>query len=394
MAQTQFHDNDPWHLGIDGWTEYPCGWIGKTTKNACKLPRPNAPLVFTTPVKPQNAQPKRKTKRAGSHHNRTSKGGIPQPNPFIEHLQAAPVSLALRKVKRKVFRTTDTIKDALRLLNDAKGIYAPVMKIEDDKAQFYGFVCVFDLMGLLFDRFAAVPSWDRRTVKLCGEKFLNYPVTRILHYSKANQVNAGPNVLKSSPLFQTISIFQKRILRVAVQNDEGRVVNILDRIDIIRYLVGLMGKGKFKDFFSKTVLELELGRERVFKINSKEPMWRAFAIIHREGVDTVAVVDDEGKLEATLDAGQIRGNLIQRNPFAALQLPIKTYLQYNGLKKPLMTCDIQTPVSLILLKLLSQNHGLIGMYFVDKDNKPKSLLTLTSLMRALISHKQPERKSL
>jgi CBS-domain-containing membrane protein len=57
------------------------------------------------------------------------------------------------------------------------------------------------------------------------------------------------HILKNSPLWECISLFQRGLHRVVVTNEERKVINILSQSDVVRFLVGKMDE--HYSFFSK-----------------------------------------------------------------------------------------------------------------------------------------------
>jgi len=204
--------------------------------------------------------------------------------------------------------------------------------------------------------------------------------------------------MKGSPIFQTLGLFQKRLFRVAARDDTGRVVNMLNMLDIVNLLLKLMNQGKFVSTFSKTALELGLGTDAPITILDTEPTIKALRILNSRGLTVLGIVNEKGELVGSIDAGDLKGaifcdeDILSANPFGSLLLPINEFIKHNGIPKEIDTVESHTPFSMILLRFQASQHELKAIWVLDQFYKPKSLITLTHLMRGIINLKQPDRK--
>jgi CBS-domain-containing membrane protein len=64
-----------------------------------------------------------------------------------------------------------------------------------------------------------------------------------------SKLNPVCQVLKTSPLWECIGLFQKGVHRVAVINEEKKVINVLSQSDIVRFLASKMDQ--YYSFFGK-----------------------------------------------------------------------------------------------------------------------------------------------
>jgi len=302
-----------------------------------------------------------------------------------------------------IFEDTNTVGDALWLLSKFKKLYAPVCRVHNEggTVEFYGFVCVLDLLSYLVTLHDDVCDGNLVGLYYQGQIFMNTPIKQLIHYSKTNPVNNGPQVMKSSSLYTAMGVFQKRILRVAVRDDTGRVVNVLDHLDVVNFLMSTMDFKLYTDIYDKTIAELGIDYGKAWTITDSEPTITAFKIMNQNSLSTIAVVNEFGELLGSLDASNLEGALmlgsydVQRgeSPFNCLFLPVSTFHQRNGMSAiPTPTCTLDTPFYYLLLQFAARKNGLQAAWIVDELNRPIGCITLTTMMKALVNIKQEDRQ--
>lgn len=226
-----------------------------------------------------------------------------------------------------------------------------------------------------------------------SQKMLSKQVKHIVDMSKINPVC---QVRDTSPLLQTIGVFQKGIHRVAVIGADGQIVNILSQSDVIRFLLSEVDN--FSPIFDKTVAELNLGRHNPLTIHQDELTIKALKKMHENKISALAVVDDHGLLIGNLSASDLKGAVTTdddsgADPLGSLLLPVLSFLRQGGMSCfPVATCTMKSSLNMILVNIVSSRvHRL---WIVDEVGKPIGIVSLTDIMKSLIDLKQPERKEI
>jgi CBS domain-containing protein len=279
-------------------------------------------------------------------------------------------------------------------LSSHKILSAPVV---DWKAQrLLGFVDMLDLVSFVLSLYNADIHQTPLDSNLLFEKsnqFFSKPIKEIIDLSKRNPLC---QVLKTSPLWECISLFQRGLHRVVVTNEERKIVGILSQSDVVRFLAGKMDE--HYSFFGKTVEELNLGTYSLITVRDTQPTIAALKILYEHKVSAVAVVNKEGILVGNLSASDLKGATIVTDsdqgadPFGSLFLPVITFLKQGGMTKfPVGTCTRNTAFNFVLLRILALRvHRL---WIVDEKEHPIGVISLTDIMKALIAEKQPERRT-
>jgi CBS domain-containing protein len=221
-------------------------------------------------------------------------------------------------------------------LSSHKILSAPVV---DWKAQrLLGFVDMLDLVSFVLSLYNADIHQTPLDSNLLFEKsnqFFSKPIKEIIDLSKRNPLC---QVLKTSPLWECISLFQRGLHRVVVTNEERKIVGILSQSDVVRFLAGKMDE--HYSFFGKTVEELNLGTYSLITVRDTQPTIAALKILYEHKVSAVAVVNKEGILVGNLSASDLKGATIVTDsdqgadPFGSLFLPVITFLKQGGMVLP------------------------------------------------------------
>lgn len=224
-----------------------------------------------------------------------------------------------------------------------------------------------------------------------SQKMLTRQVKHIVDMSQTNPVC---QVKASSPLIETMGVFQKGIHRVGVIGEKGNIVNILSQTDVIRFLYTEMEN--FLSIFDCTVEEMKLGNYSPITINQDEVTIKALKLLHSKKISALGVVDDNGILVGNLSASDLKGAVTTDNdsgsdPLGSLLLPVLSFLKQGGMSYfPVATCTKKSKLSVIIANIISSR--IHRLWIVDKIGRPIGIITLTDIMKALMELKQPERK--
>jgi len=302
-----------------------------------------------------------------------------------------------------IFEDTHKIRDALLILDKFKRVYAPLCKLNNGTGtvDYYGLVCLNDILSHLVNLFDKVLPSNLVGMYYQSQIFLDTPIINLIHYSTSFSINNCLHVMKNSSLFGVIGVFQKGIYRIAVRDDAGRVVNVLDTMDVIKFLISLLESKIYDDIYSKTIAELGIGYQDAWTIKDTEPTIIALRTIHLHGLIAIAVVNGNNQLIDSFDAGDLislfLGSVNKRQGdslFHCFFRPVGTFLQYkHQYVKPAISFTLEMPFYYLLLQLASRQNGLLGCWIIDSKKRPIGCITLPHIMKALINIKQEDRKA-
>lgn len=373
--------------------------------------QPSIMKEMLTTSKNNNNKPKRKRRKRDPNkpkgHNRNAKGGIPQVNVLVEHLMSERVRAAAElKISEETTVLIDpvtTLYETLNLFSSRKLIYGAVCRTVDTfqgkTTQFYGFVCVAEILTCIVDEYDKCCNLSPEKRREAGIRLLNSPVTFALHRSKMNKINEGPQVNDRSPLFQSIGVFQKKNYRVPIRDDSGKMKGILTQFDIVRYLVSKLHDPKFEESFTKTILEMNLGKKSVC-VSERTRTINVLKMINKGIAEGIAVENKKGVITGCVSAEVLTGLFFTKKDCGEklmdrLELPIHLFLQANrtvGVKSCLPLVNGYTPLYLLLLETFSRKARILSSFLVDENNRPLTTICLTDIMVGVIQLKQEERK--
>jgi len=157
--------------------------------------------------------------------------------------------------------------------------------------------------------------------------------------------------------------------RVASFNDTGAVTGIVTQLDVVRVAAA---SGVLADVWA-----CDAGSSPVISVACTVPCVEALMVMAARDVSSVAVVDAEGKLTATLSASDTRG--VQA--FTALATPVGDYLAGTG-QRGVITVDASASL-LDAARLMAQGH-VHRVYVLDGRRRPLRCITCTDVLRVLL----------
>lgn len=158
---------------------------------------------------------------------------------------------------------------------------------------------------------------------------------------------------------------------------------ICTQADVIRFLAQNTALLRKEPLFLKSLAELNLGQRTPHVLAHDLNSAQAFIHMTDRRLDSAAVVDDAGKLIATVSASDLKG-LTRRN-CVILGQPLDDFLNREWRRgwwnRPL-TVKLEDPLYFVVLQFVSTKVH--RMYVLDNDGKPIGELNLLDVLNTLL----------
>jgi len=288
----------------------------------------------------------------------------------FDFLQSALVSNLQRKDYELVtIDPEESAANALQILASNKISAAPIFDAK--KQLFLGSISVMDLVIWIVRTYALSKNEESNDFDLNQIKIdMSRNVREISDWG----LEPFWAIPQDESALSLINNFLKwrRIHRVPVVDPDGHVTGVVSQSDLTRFIQENQGRLEF--VLSKTLKELRLEEGEVVSVLEDESLIKAFGTIVVTGFTGLAVVNHSANLVGNISASDLKG--ITLDNFQELNMPIKKFLN-------------KTPVTLqrggTLNDAISKltNNKVHRIYVVDENNKPLSVISLTTVLRAL-----------
>jgi CBS domain-containing protein len=144
---------------------------------------------------------------------------------------------------------------------------------------------------------------------------------------------------------------------------------ICTQADAVRFLSQNTVLLMQEPLFQKTLSDLNLGKRLPLILSHRLNSYKAFMEMVTHGSDSAAVVDDSGKLLATISVSDLKG-LTRRN-CGILREPLYQFLKRDwsrGWWNRPITVSLSDPLYFVVLQFVSSKVH--RMYIVDEEQKP------------------------
>jgi len=172
--------------------------------------------------------------------------------------------------------------------------------------------------------------------------------------------------------------FREGIHRVVVVKN-GLVQGLITQTDVVRWM-----KDNYKDLLpllQKKVEEVVHAEDKgpLHKINAKQPLVKAIAMIAQYNILGIAVVDSHGKIIGNISASDLEG--ITEENFHTLESSIDDLLQDSFYKlPPIFSMGDIMLYELIEMMILKKIHR---VYITDAQSIPMYVCTLSTILRII-----------
>jgi len=179
---------------------------------------------------------------------------------------------------------------------------------------------------------------------------------------------------------------KRHLYRVAaIDGKKQELVNVISQSAIIKILYDNLGK--FSALVDKTLKELGLAEpKKVLSVPIHTPAIAAFKLIAENRVGAIPIVGVAGTVVANISARDIRAVLSSPSLYAALFLPLSSFLSLANedrvdVMSPAITCHPSATLKHVIQQLaVSHIHR---MYVVDDRQHLISVISLTDVISAI-----------
>jgi CBS domain-containing protein len=244
--------------------------------------------------------------------------------------------------------------------------------------------------------------------KLGGFKFLSAPVETPEGLKMVDLMDIATAVLLRDYSQQSLSLPLSKVCNLSLSNEIKRMTQAMNLLDVVKHLasgnhrllvvdddkpIGLISQrdmckwlAKHPDNIPPPLRNLAAKQLMIDPLCVKEsdPALSAVDKCVKHHYSGVAVVDDKGTLNANFSLSDLR-TLVPENFDNLLKMSVIKYLKemHISIKEPVVVTE-ETPFP-TLVKLVHQNH-IHRLYVVDKEFKPKGVISLSSLMDCLYKY--------
>jgi len=308
---------------------------------------------------------------------------------LLEEMPLRQLLNAKQPEKEIVVVDEDTsIEETLKILAMNNILSIPVVNKTDQEYQ--GFVDVLDILTLVINMYAEGHQIQQTTWNACckdidtlshrGVRFGIKPVKSILNASNADNFCT---VSSRGTLYQLMEdVLYRGIHRVAVLDDNSKLIGIVSQSDIIQLLV--QNIYMFRDLASKTVKSLALANNEVISMSVSAQAIHAYYLMYFHKVSAVAITNSSGALIANLSASDIKG--LTADHFPDLLLPVTDYLlaHQGALTRP-TTCTPDSTLESVILKLSEHRIHRVWILESDESDSPViGVISLTDVIRLFV----------
>lgn len=288
-----------------------------------------------------------------------------------------------RKDGTITLRVNDTMATAVTTLGNGRILSAPLLNEHDECI---GFVEMIDVMQFVVqvapDILDMLPDTSVDVLKQ----------TKIGDWIRlhAAQLRREPfmSVQANTTASHLLDIFSRGVRRVAVCDDEKKLITTCSQSDLVRYLHQLIVNNKFTNETCQTIVKQSL-TELGFKSNSVTTIPRrinvllALQTLLRHNTEALVVVNDSGDLFANFSSSDLRGLYQEHLPHFLHTVAdfLKQHSPHSlNVKTAAPTQSLQELVDIFVTSKLHR------LWIVDAHGKPVGVITLTDILRLVTMH--------
>jgi CBS domain-containing protein len=303
----------------------------------------------------------------------------------FENCLVSEIALSNWSKKRPVLISDNqTLERALSRINAHEVHSLPVVS----KGDVIGIIDILDItLGI-------AQSANNKPIRAKKSEFLTRPVS-LLFAEKESKTYVIPNQKSLwEATAKLIEFGQERFLivdraegEVEVQSrTEPFVDGVLTASDVIRFLAQNISYMREESLFSRTVSELGLGTKAPKIVSMVDNAGVVFTEMGRTKCGGVAVVDNLGRLRASLSSSDLKG--LSRKTLNVLNNTVENYLLRDRKRgwwvKPIVVTKDELLITVILEFVCSRCHR---MYLVDQDFRPVGEISHTDVLKLLLTLK-------
>jgi len=290
----------------------------------------------------------------------------------------------------------DTVSDALGLLASRNVLSAPVL---DNKTQqgpqqkVLGFLdyldilvfaiqqCTKTLTDLSSGESRQLTTDDMFMIKKRSKDFKLSNIMDVIDLSKRNPYYA---ISAETSLHQVITDYLSDLHRVALTDTNGNLLGVLTQCDVVKFISSSPDYLKRFPDLAKPVSNFKNKSVNVVTIPIDMKAYDGFLSMYENGVTSLAVTDNKGKLCCALSATDLKG--LKEKDFDFLLKPIHDFIgeirKQQGLDPHfVVSATPNTPMNEIIDKM--NKASIHRVFIVDNDNKPAGVISLTDILQGL-----------
>jgi len=279
-----------------------------------------------------------------------------------------------------VFHSEQSVNEVLEELSLNKITSAPVLDLKTNKA--LGFVDMLDLVHFALNLTVGTPK--RGEVTNLTTKFGNEKIAKIFASSYRNEFKPIP---MNATLYDAANVFKQGLHRIPVMSDKNEVLCIISQSDVICFLfdnkdtLGSIFNIKLKDLGEQVI-------HRVVTTSKDTPTIEAYSLLFSQGVNSLAVVDEQGALVGNLSPTDLKG--LYGRAFENLFDPVEVFLRTSRIRQKQnsdFVAYVDANATLMDVLCIAVNQHVHRVWIVDDNMKPIGIVSLTDIIWKVLNAK-------
>jgi len=278
-----------------------------------------------------------------------------------------------------VFHSEQTVEEVMDVMHQNQITSAPVLELSSNKL--LGFIDMLDLVWFLLDIVhQGIPKGER--MEQLRQKFSKEKNVKVVNSSNRSECYPLP---QNSTLFDAAKLFKQGIHRIPVLNSSGEIVTLFSQSDMVAFLIE--NEEKLGDLWKQPVGKNPyLVHHKVQTVSKNKSVIEAYELLFTKGVNSVAVVDDNGVLVGNLSSTDLKG--IYGRSFVMLHDKVEDFLRENRLKKfqgvslkhPHYIATAKPDEAIGVVANRMKDLHVHRLFIVDNDIKPIGVVSLTDVI--------------
>jgi len=307
--------------------------------------------------------------------------------PSLKELFSTPVSTLHSEVGHIVeVSSLEKPKEGFQKLLDNHVLSAPCY--DEEKKEYCGFLDMRDFVSFVVFFYHSEMEDGFSFVNIIREglKKFNSPVDGITSSYLARR-HAFKPVKETATIIDVIEVMAtKKVHRVPVLNEEGRVINVITQSSIINFLQAHVNKGENFPALHVSIHDAGVGGQPVLSVTKNSLAIDTFRLLETHNISGVAVVDDSGCIVGAT-SGQDLKYFLKNPTFERLNMNIFDFLkeiraELIDIRCPAITVHETDPVGLAIGKIAATRVHRV--FAIDNKNVPQRVLAVSDLTNFLL----------
>jgi CBS domain-containing protein len=306
------------------------------------------------------------------------------PNFAIDLLCHTPATDLIRGQKEVLNLASDsTVAEAAKFLIEHCILGAPVL--DSDTSQVLGLVDAYDILAWVFSQIQRGAQRDSST-----------KIPAIMNFSGGNPWDPAFQRVTAATVLSDMTK-DRHLHRVPVLDIDGKVSGIISQCDIIEYLVRKCDEEAYsmrnlRAMAQHPMSKFGLGKAPCMLVQQSDKIREVFQRMISEGVSGAAIVAENGLLVGGFGPFDAL-HIFMDESFDSLEATVYDFKEKWNLHRLPVTVRPDSTM-LDVWRTLTTNR--VHSAFVERDEKPLSIVTLTDILKAIstagISWEEPPPK--